>query len=663
LTLSWYLHRLKAMSPGEMAHRARDVAVKAYTSIEEAGLRGKGAALARGGFATAFRQEPERPSPAALEALSTAADTVTRGRLSVFEVERADMGESPDWFLDPKTGLRAPEHEGAFRINQRAWPGSLKHVWEPSRHQHLTMLAAAFHFNGDDAAVRFLMGQLQSWWQANPPFRGVNWTSGIEIGMRLISWVWIRRLLDHHDEAPSWFEQNPRFLDQLYAHQLWLDRLPSYGTSANNHAIAEWAGQFVAACAFPLFPETSRWRDRAARGLVTEAKRQIDGDGMHRELATDYHGFVAELLILAGLEGEAAATGLGTEYWVPVRSMVDVMAAFLDGAGRPPRQGDSDDAIALVVDGPGFDRWASLLATGSALFERLPWWPSPAALGDVRSSLLAAFGSLGTLPGDRPRSRPVSFRESGMTILRSGPGERPEVWCRCDAGPLGYSTTAAHGHDDALSVELRHDGVDLLADPGTYCYQSEPSWRSYFRSIRAHNTLELAKARHPLQRGPFIWSTTERSAALEEPGDSTETWLGRCIRAHVDGGEIVHERSVIVEGTGLTIEDRVDRPTTAISRFHLGPLVDCLLEGSVARLTWQIGGLSRSATVHLPETMAWTAVRGDGEKPLGWFSPAFGVRLPTFTLEGRGEIIGGETLSTRLVSGRIPTSTPLADQP
>ena len=41
---------------------------------------------------------------------------------------------------------------------------------------------------------------------------------------------------------------------------------------------------------------------------------------------------------------------------------------------------------------------------------------------------------------------------------------------------------AYHGHADALSVEVRHEGVDILADPGTYCYHGEPEWRRWFRS-------------------------------------------------------------------------------------------------------------------------------------------------------------------------------------
>ena len=85
-------------------------------------------------------------------------------------------------------------------------------------------------------------------------------------------------------------------------------------------------------------------------------------------------------------------------------------------------------------------------------------------------------------------------------------GEQPEIWCRCDGGPQGFLSIAAHGHADALSIEVRHDGVDLLVDPGTYCYHGEPEWRSYFRSTRAHNTIEIDGEDQAHEAGPFMWA-------------------------------------------------------------------------------------------------------------------------------------------------------------
>ena len=77
--------------------------------------------------------------------------------------------------------------------------------------------------------------------------------------------------------------------------------------------------------------------------------------------------------------------------------------------------------------------------------------------------------------------------------MRSSPSDGEEIWCRCDAGPHGFLSIAAHAHADALAVEVRYDGMDVLADPGTYCYHGEPRWRSYFRSTLAHNTIEVGQ--------------------------------------------------------------------------------------------------------------------------------------------------------------------------
>ena len=54
-------------------------------------------------------------------------------------------------------------------------------------------------------------------------------------------------------------------------------------------------------------------------------------------------------------------------------------------------------------------------------------------------------------------------------------------------------------------VEVRYGGVDVLADPGTYCYHGEPAWRSYFRSTIAHNTVELGGRNQSGEGGPFLW--------------------------------------------------------------------------------------------------------------------------------------------------------------
>jgi hypothetical protein len=60
------------------------------------------------------------------------------------------------------------------------------------------------------------------------------------------------------------------------------------------------------------------------------------------------------------------------------------------------------------------------------------------------------------------------------------------------------------------------------------------------------------------------------------------------------------------------------------------------LEGVVATLTWRLGRARRSATLVLPDGLAWSAHAGEVDPPLGWYSPRFGRRMPTTALVGRG---------------------------
>ena len=234
--------------------------------------------------------------------------------------------------------------------------------------------------------------------------------------------------------------------------------------------------------------------------------RQTDEQGLHRELATEYHGFVLELLLAAGVEGDATGLQLSRSFWRRVQAMMDALASIVDCTGRPPRQGDGDDGIGLLLDAPAFDRWKSLLATGAVLFGAAPWWNSTPH-DDARTAFLSALARQRHDLGPRPPARIAAFEQVGLVILRNETSDGEELWCRCDHGPLGFLSIAAHGHADTLSVELRHGGIDILADPGTYCYGGDRQWRDYFRSTLAHNTLELGRMDQAISGGPFLWLT------------------------------------------------------------------------------------------------------------------------------------------------------------
>jgi hypothetical protein len=205
--------------------------------------------------------------------------------------------------------------------------------------------------------AELVAAQLRSWWTGNPFLSGIHWTSGIELGVRLTSWVWVRRLLDDWPGVSDLFEDNPQALAQLHWHQEHLAAFRSRGSSANNHAIAESVGRLAAACAFPWFAESEGVAPRRLRELERELAAKPFPSGVNRELATDYHRFRHRARLVALLEAEAAGHPLGEGTRTLLARSLDAAAAMLDVAGRPPRQGDGDEGRALVLDDPHADPW------------------------------------------------------------------------------------------------------------------------------------------------------------------------------------------------------------------------------------------------------------------------------------------------------------------
>ena len=658
VTMAWYVRRLARMSPSEVAGRAHDELTKRRwrnRQVTDSAADPATVADTWPPFAALLPRAGDEVPEEARVRLKDAAEGLLDGRWTFFALERDDMVPAPDWFRDPDSGRRAPDRRYCFDIDLRdpAVVGNVKYVWEPSRHQHLTVLAAAYHLERDERYAEAVATQLRSWWAANPFLSGIHWTSGIELGLRLVSWVWIRRLLDGWPGAEPLFERNRIFLQQLLHHQEWLARLSSHGSSANNHLLAETAGQFAAGCAFPWFPESSAWRDAAAATLQRELVTQTFASGLNRELATEYHGLALELGLAAALEGELTGHPLGDRVWDTLQRMTDALAAVVDVRLRPPRQGDSDDGHGLLLDGPGCDRWASLLATGAALFGPAPWWPAlPRA--DARTALWTRLAGRPLPDRTRPSRRPSLFADAGMAILRDS-GPRPdELWCRADHGPHGYLSIAAHAHADALAIEVRVGGVDVLADPGTYCYGADPEWRAYFRSTVAHNTLEVGGVDQSRAGGPHLWDRQARAqleAASGLDGGPVAEW-----RAGHDGYRrlrppVVHRRTVRLDRRArrLVVEDRLDGGAHDCRlAFHLGPEIACTLESGRALLHWRDSHSRRGATLTLPDDLSWVCLEGRMDPPAGWYSPAFGVRVPTVTLLGSGRVAPGHIVTTIL---------------
>ena len=691
---TWYLQRLASMSPTEVVHRTEDAARRRLWR-------------SRPPAPPTLRDRPEvRITPidprqtvtaAARRRLLVAADDLLAGRWSQFGRPRTDMTADLDYFADTVNGVRAPDDAFSLGIDHRdeAAVGNIKFVWEPARHQHLTVLAVAYALSGDDRYAERIDAELRHYWRTNPFLRGIHWTSGIELGIRLISWTWIRRLLDGWSGAASLFEDNPTFVEQLGRHQQWLASLGSHGSSANNHVIAEAAGQFVASSVFPLFRESGAWQAEGADELARELAAQTFPEGLNRELASDYHGLVLELGLVAWIEAVLIDHPGRHALLDPLARAFDALHAVVDVSGQPHRQGDSDDANGWLLDPVAYDRWVSLLSTAALVVEPAPWWnrtggPDPEATDDVRTGVVAACLDGRHEPGrpdGRSITRPALFPNAGLSLLLAEGDPAAgldELWCVFDHGPHGFLSTAAHAHADALSVEVRSGGVEIVADPGTYCYHGEREWRDHFRSTAAHATLTVDDRDQSDVAGPFLW-TRKAEATLEGheglaslAPDSPPVAVSAASHDGYGPLGLTHHRRVTLRRgrRELVIADRLEaagdgpaRPLPVQLTLPLGPDVDVELSDGdgggapVAALRWKRRGgegVGR-ASVTLDAGLSWGVLRGSESQRAGWYSAHFGTKVPAAVLVGRSPAAGPGAAYTTVITF-LPHSPGAADQ-
>lgn len=266
--------------------------------------------------------------------------------------------------------------------------------------------------------------------------------------------------------------------------------------------------------------------------LKTEIREQILSDGIHFERSMMYHKIimedilrVREALMSGGMPGEAASLD------ETLGRMGGALYSLESGMGRTPLFNDAGDNVAK---------------SGRALLAAL----KRAGIDYMKVDYAKAGGFF-----DFPEAGYYKRFAGGLCVI-------------LDCGKMGPGYLTGHGHCDALSFELSAYGIPVLVNSGTYQYQDR--LRPFFRSARAHNTVEIAG-----REQSEIWGEHR-----------TGRRLGSTACARVDGGWIGsyetyegyrHRRLLRMreteEGTELVVEDAVHGPEgeTASAFFHLAP--------------------------------------------------------------------------------------------
>ena len=490
------------------------------------------------------------------------------------------------------------------RIPPPRGPLDIRAVWEPARLQHFIAILAHLRHQPADPERKtiqvFVRDGLARWVRDNRFLHGPHYMSPMECGLRIPVFM---LALGTVDDWPA--KARHRIVRTVYEHAWWLHRNLSLHSSLGNHTVCECVGLVFAGALFRGTREGRRWLDWGYTLLGEELPHQILEDGGPAEQSVGYLRFVVDL------------------YWLA--------AGFLESNRLKP----TDEWKPRLTAAEGF---LSAFSHSGTL------WPD---IGDNDNGHAVAPGLSPQRPPDPPPFAGIAhFPTSGYTLVRT----EDDTAIVFDHGPLGMSPLYNHGHADALAVHLKVRGRPILVDPGTYRYNGAPQWRRYFKSTRAHNTVAIDGQDQAVQASGFVWSHPYvcRMDRYENRQDHLIVSASHDGYRHLDE-PVDHRRTVFWNQKDTLVIDDTFQGTGHHRfdlHFHLHP--QAAVEPAQDR--WLIRNDGATVHVHLELSGegGLEAVRGWTNPPLGWFSPAYGIKEPctvlTATRTGRPKDVRFRTL-------------------
>jgi hypothetical protein len=494
----------------------------------------------------------------------TEADELLAGRANYFSVHAHDIGNPPNWFLNPFRNERHPQSASHWSeiADFNAAVGDIKVFWESSRFSWAPVFARAWRISGDARYLSALQLWMQDWWRCNPPNTGPNWMCGQESSIRLINALLALRMAGLEKDLGSGL---PTFVE---AHCERVDLTTFYAAAQdNNDATSEAAGLFVGGTWLAKYGvgdakhRGQRWAEKGRKLLDGRVRRLVLPDGSFSQHSLTYHRLMLDTLCVAEAwrrcVGEAP---FAEDFYTRASAATRWLGAMIDPtSGDGPNLGANDGAqpyrlhTSVYRDFRPCLQLASRLFIGSTALKSGAWDECAAWLG---------------VPPERP-ARPwlddlgsAVFPEGGYVVMRN----------RTGAHVLLRAPTARFrpAHADALHVDLWWKGQNILRDGGSYAYAYGGVVAKVLASVVGHNIPQFDDRDQMPRLGRFLYGKWVRvvGAPVITTSADGQSWAG----GYIDVWGAKHKRAVTLRADALSVLDQVEGfKQKAVLRWRLAP--------------------------------------------------------------------------------------------
>jgi len=580
--------------------------------------------------------------------LISRADDVLEGRFPLLGHKALHYGTPVDWQLDPVSGRRGHlDHWSRVPYLDASQVGDHKVTWELNRHQWSLWLAQAWWLTRDPRYAVCAATLIEQWIGANPPKRGMNWTSALELAFRTMAWTHLLPMVADAPGISGSFVQ--RVATSLHSQVEHLEWNLSTWFSPNTHLTGEALALLVTGIAWPTLPGSTRRRDSGWRILCEQALVQHNPDGSYFEQTTWYQAYSVDFYVQAFTWAQHAGFEIPDGVWNRVHQAALALRAFARPDGTIPLIGDDDGGHLLPLTTFAPADVTDVLSRAALCF-RDPALTVPGCAGRWTlawtgdGDALRRLTILEQAPHSATGRDSRLMRDGGWIVLREAPtaAAARDHHLVFDAGPHG-SLSKGHAHADALGVCLAVHGVPIVIDPGTGAYV-EPM-RSRYRSTGVHATVTVDGLDSSTQATVFRWKTVANTFLLGAARTPRVSWAD----AWHDGYErlrdpVRHRRTI----------------GRLVRRYWI--MLDSLSCAAAHDIVMTLPGGAGTQVTHAPDGRLWSFAcdgvtlhaaidhRLTVHAEVRDISPAYGVEMAAPALVARATIQADTTFCTILGS-------------
>ena len=472
---------------------------------------------------------------------------------------------TPNWHINPLSGARIAEPQNNWWQIPDFDPavGDIKPIWEASRFDWVLAFAQCAR-TGDSSSFDRLNAWLADWCAQNAPYRGPNWKCGQEASIRVMHLAMAASLLGQVSST------TPALLELVRLHLQRIAPTLRYAIAQdNNHGTSEAAALFIGGSWLVAHGvrEGERWQRLGRKWLENRAARLIGEDGSFSQYSLNYHRVLLDTFCMVEIWCQRQSLPRFSPLWY-ARSLaasrwLHAMVNAENGDG--PNLGANDGARLLQLTDTDYRDFRPSVQLAMALFANARAYETEG----VWNLPLRWLGvELPTVLAEQPGS--CQFDNGGFAVLRRG-----AVMAMLRYPRFRFRPSQA----DALHLDLWLGGRNLLRDAGTYSYNTEAQWLSYFPGTASHNTVQFDDRDQMPRLSRFLFGDWLKTSYLE-PLD-VQAGTINFAAGYRDGYRASHRRGVHLHDDSLVVNDQVDGfQHKAVLRWRLEP-GQWLFEGNI----------------------------------------------------------------------------------